>query len=284
MKKRLFKKLSIVWITIFSFYSSISFAQNIEQVDELAEHYRSVGEYEQAEASYHRIICFGNKQDRSKAMQKLGNLYLETGKKQQSVHYYRKALTTNPDNTDLFFNYCFALLSSENYDIALTELAAFPYKKKSKERYLLFKGMAHFYNGDNTESKLCLDSLTNIICPKTKGKVDSIFAHSKHKNINVAQLLSAVIPGSGQIYAGDWKNGGKALMLNGALIALTAYIGIEYGVLQTAFSAFPRFFRYYTSNILNAAKSAEKKNSEYKSQETGILLKTLKECESIKNS
>lgn len=282
MKKKLLIKPSIAWIMIFSIFSAAAEAQNMKEIEKLAGHYCTIGANEQAESLFHRIVCFGNEQQHSNALKQLGDLYLKTGDLNQSVHYYQKALDSNPSDADLFFSYCFALIKNKQYDIALTELDAFQHKKAYREQYLLYFGLSHFLNENRVEAQIYLDSLATWICPEIKGEIDSLFNTFKHKNTKVAQVLSAVIPGSGQVYSGDLANGGKSFLLNGTLMTLTAYIAVKYGAAQSLLTFFPWFMRYYTSNIQNAAKLAEEKNLKYRSKNFERILLLMNECNSIK--
>jgi len=75
----------------------------------------------------------------------------------------------------------------------------------------------------------------------------------------LAQMLSIALPGAGQIYAGDWKGGLNAALLNG-LLAWWAYRewrrGKRFESIAIAVSLIPR---YYLGSVLNARKAVERR-------------------------
>lgn len=77
----------------------------------------------------------------------------------------------------------------------------------------------------------------------------------KRKNPDVAKWLS-LVPGAGQFYAGDVKDGFNALILNGALIGVSAY-----SLCTLHFDDFFLFeanllLRFYRGNLYNAQRDA----------------------------
>ncbi len=76
----------------------------------------------------------------------------------------------------------------------------------------------------------------------------------------VAGVLSAVIPGSGQLYAGAYKHGVVTLILHG-VIAYFAYEGIRDGRhFETAAAVYTGVSRFYLSNILSASRLVREGN------------------------
>ena len=70
-------------------------------------------------------------------------------------------------------------------------------------------------------------------------------------------MLSTFLPGLGQAYAEDWKNGLNALLLNGVLGYVTLNAAIERDYDDALLSFFFLFHRYYVGNRYRAAEAAQ---------------------------
>jgi hypothetical protein len=75
----------------------------------------------------------------------------------------------------------------------------------------------------------------------------------------LAGVLSAVVPGLGQAYAGSWQGAAIALFLNGALIGATAELAHRRLYLAATASGVAASF-FYFGNVLNAADLARRRN------------------------
>jgi hypothetical protein len=58
-----------------------------------------------------------------------------------------------------------------------------------------------------------------------------------------------IIPGSGQFYAGDVKNGFNSLLLTGGFVTVGFIIAINYSLLDSFVSVIPWIQRYYIGGI-----------------------------------
>lgn len=71
--------------------------------------------------------------------------------------------------------------------------------------------------------------------------------------------MSMIIPGLGQLYAGDIKNGLNSLILTGGLFSLGIYSAINNGFLDASLSVIPWFQRYYQGGFNKAQIIAKAK-------------------------
>jgi len=76
----------------------------------------------------------------------------------------------------------------------------------------------------------------------------------------LAQILSVFIPGAGQFYAEDWRDGLNAFLLNGLLIGLTANAIYKKNYDDASLIFLLLTSRYYMGNIYHAGRDAEKYN------------------------
>lgn len=75
----------------------------------------------------------------------------------------------------------------------------------------------------------------------------------RKKSETLAVCLS-IIPGLGQTYAGDWKDGLNAFILNGALFGVSAWSILSGDYLTFILIEMDPLFRYYRGNFINAKK------------------------------
>jgi len=76
-------------------------------------------------------------------------------------------------------------------------------------------------------------------------------------NPGLAMVLSIILPGAGQIYSGDIKDGVNSI----ALLTGLTYLGIS-GSARVFVTLLPFVYRYYIGGILNARQAAEYKQQE----------------------
>ena len=70
-----------------------------------------------------------------------------------------------------------------------------------------------------------------------------------------------ILPGSGQIYSGDFKNGINSILLTGGLAALGVLMYNQYSLLDAFLAVFPWFFRYYQGGYEKAKNIAHDKRA-----------------------
>jgi len=90
----------------------------------------------------------------------------------------------------------------------------------------------------------------------------------------VAGVLSIVIPGSGQLYAGDYKNAVNSFLLVAVFAAIGTDMFIRYAWYDSLISVFPWFLRYYTGGYKNAMKIAEQKRTEKRNKRLNKIIET----------
>jgi len=83
----------------------------------------------------------------------------------------------------------------------------------------------------------------------------------KRKSPRTARLLSALLPGMGQAYAGDPADGLNALAVNGGIAALAAAAAVNRYYPEAVLLVLFPLRRYYTGNIGNAGRLAERRNA-----------------------
>jgi tetratricopeptide (TPR) repeat protein len=146
-------------------------------------------------------------------------------------------------------------IAKSNYSSAEFELIRIVHFSK----YPILKRKAHFFLGVcylyTSEWEKARKEFNDFYLSNFPDKIDSLFNTAstlEYKSPVLAKWLSTFIPGSGQIYGGDIKNGINAFLLN----SITGYFLIdsliENRLKDAMISNFTLFERYYRGNRYNA--------------------------------
>lgn len=114
------------------------------------------------------------------------------------------------------------------------------------------------------EQSILIDSIRYYF-----NKIDHV---SKRYNPSVARLLSLVLPGSGQIYCGDVKEGLNSLFLTTGLLFTGFALSGSIAAIDAAIIVLPWFQRYYSGGYQKAYKLANSKQARIKSEQLKALV------------
>jgi tetratricopeptide (TPR) repeat protein len=175
------------------------------------------------------------------------------------------------------------LIASGAYDLALAELIKVDMQSQSarlRQRARFLRGVAYLYQFKWEQARSVFQAYfdKNPSAARAAAEIDALFSEGinlPQKSKNVARLLSTFLPGLGQTYAGDWKNGLNALLLNGALGYVTLDAAIERDYDDALLSFFFLFYRYYSGNRYRAAEAAQTFNDREKRQHVEKILQAL---------
>ena len=157
------------------------------------------------------------------------------------------------------------LIASGAYDLALVELIKVDMQSQSarlRQRARFLRGVAYLYQFKWEQARSVFQVYFDEI-PSAAGaaaEIDTLFLDAlnrSQKSEKAARLLSTFLPGLGQTYAGDWKNGLNALLLNGVLGYITLDAAIERDYDDALLSFFFLFYRYYAGNRYRAMEAAQ---------------------------
>ena len=157
------------------------------------------------------------------------------------------------------------LIASGAYDLAVVELIKVDMHSRSarlRQRARFLRGVAYLYQFKWEQARLVFQTYFDEIPDATRAaaEIDALFSEAinlPQKSEKLARLLSTFLPGLGQTYAGDWKNGLNALLLNGVLGYITLDAAIERDYDDALLSFFFLSYRYYTGNRYRAAEAAQ---------------------------
>lgn len=166
----------------------------------------------------------------------------------------------------------------EKYDFAKIEaLNIKDINQTFTDRKNYYLSIISFYLNDFESSKNYLLLISNLSASSQKVVNDiykSALKSHLRPNPKVASFLSMVLPGSGQLYCGEFKSGINSFLLTGTAITVYTLISIRYSFIDAILGVFPYYQRYYTGGVINAQNMAKDKTKIKK-------MKTIKEINEI---
>ena len=266
-------------IPVFFLINLNLIAQNIDETTFLADKMFEEKEYKASIELYKRAIFFSD-ENRKDLFGRLGDSYFMLQDYKNAFISYDSAATfiINEDSLlDLNFKKADCLIFSEKYikaeEIVLSIDSFRHDDQKQKKNFYL--GLIYFANIDFEKSEQYFILAVNDTSIKSKSDIHEIFQHKrylKRPNPKIAGILSLILPGSGQLYAGDYKNAINSFLLTTAFAAIGTDMFIRYAWYDSLISVFPWFYRYYNGGYKNAMTIAEQKRTEKRNKKLNELI------------
>jgi hypothetical protein len=243
----------------------VLFAQNLDETYAFGiEQYR-IGQFESSELALERVLFFGNGKYQTECLGLIGDMRIQQGLPEEAVGYYSRAARAAVQyETQVWYllRKSSGLLANRQSKLALIDLLGISDNlPDSLVRYRNFlMGIAYFQELDFETGKSAFLSALPGEALKERQMVDSLFhelSKIKHPNPRTARILSICLPGLGQFYAGDIKNGINSFLLTGAFLALGIHTAVRYTLVDAFGSVLPWFQRYYMGGFSRAEHIAE---------------------------
>lgn len=263
------------WRTLFilCFYaiSGLSPAQNLEQTLRLADQMAAAEDWEGALYYYERVLFFGGESITSQTWEKVAAVHQALDKPEKVIDCLDAAYfiaQTEPRQRALVFKKARYLISVGRFFEGIAELSILPDQQLSAEalqrkKFLLAVG----YLGaeDLAAAERWFLSLVDSSQTAQRTQIQALFAEVKLRKPKTARTLSTIVPGLGQLYAGDGKGALNSLGLIGAFVALGVLFSFEYSILQSTWTL-PWIWRYYLGGRNEAARAVRRRNGEKKKE------------------
>ena len=247
----------------------------------------ALGDYDAAITEYKRFLFFGaNHPPAGEVQFKIGLAYRAQEWWAEAVEALIAAvqLTTETElQAERRVELAVTLIAGGAYDLALVELIKVDMQSQSarlRQRARFLRGVAYLYQFKWEQARsvfqVYFDEIPNTA--RVAAEIDTLFSEAinlPQKSEKTARLLSTFLPGLGQTYAGDWKNGLNALLLNVVLGYVTLDAAIERDYDDALLSFFFLFHRYYSGNRYRAAEAAQTFNDRENRQHVEKILQAL---------
>ncbi len=238
--------------------------------------------YQLAVKEYQRALLFAEGRKIDYLYRQIADAFFVNKQFDQAQYFYELSYKTC--NIDSVKNemlikkvQCFVLLNE--FRKAIIELYNLPdnipaYYINRKNFYLAvsYYGLRDFKKSEQYFLQVVNDSLSKQKISKLLNSKRLIY----RPNPKTAKTLSMIIPGLGQIYAGDIKNSANSLALIGGLAYLGGYMAITYSFLDSVLTVMPWFIRYYQGGYANAYSQAYKKRQKRRQKTYRKILEIIK--------
>lgn len=266
-------------ILFFLFYGFTATAE--EHPLSVGEYFFAQGNYDAAITEYKRFLFFHPDDVRiAEVYHNIGLAYRAQGLWTEAITALRTATRHAIDDeskSEYQLVFAVTLIATKDYDLAQLELIKVTLRSPSASLYrraLFLRAVAYIYQFRWEEAREVLKNWN------TDTRLDLLFDKAigmPQKSVKVARILSTILPGAGQIYAGNWRSGVNALLLNSALGFLTIDAALDRHYSDAVLWGVLVFWRYYRGNTLRAGQAAEQFNRQQIQQAADAILQWLQE-------
>lgn len=271
-----------ILLILFILISGSCFSQDLKQSFDFANELFAKKDYFGAGVTYRRVIYF-DKTDiyRKDCYKNIADCLYETQQYEEAADYYELAFfqqKTDSAKAEIIFRKMSCYLIQNNFEYAEIELLNLPpnLNAEQSKRKTFYTAVLNFsvekYDLAKTQFLSLVDS-TNI---ESQKKVEQLFI--KNEKINklnprTARIMSMIIPGLGQFYAGDIKNGANSILLTVGIATWGVVTAVRstspFDVLVTAA---PWFQRYYMGGYKKAEQITINEKKKRRSKVYNLIL------------
>jgi len=242
-----------------------AYAQNIEEVIHFGDSLFRLDKYHFALNEYQRAFYFSEIDDKALISNKIAYCYLLANDFKMARTYYDSTSYYSDSKSiqiECVFRKIICYMKEKNYGYALLKLNELDIDSSEYFRYKknLYMGISFFGLEDYDQAFHFFYKTINPYDITKKILLDQLYNDRKklmRPNPTVATVMSALIPGTGQIYAGEVYGGINSMMLLSGLF----YIGINPPYINF-FILMPFIYRYYMGGIRNANRHAKERKRE----------------------
>jgi tetratricopeptide (TPR) repeat protein len=231
--------------------------------EQIADRFMQQGDYYAAAKFYSRVYFFSGKSELGRISGKLGQAYFAKGDFERAYNHLEQAQKLEQNDslkTEWFLQKTAALALQHKYKLALLEMLNYrgKFTGEQKRKLHFIKGTVYFGEEKFEKAKESFKSAIDKKDTIALKRLDELFAKKNimRPNPKTAKWLSIFMPGSGQIYAGDLKNGINSLVLNGSLFYLFVRDAARFSFWESFIVFYPWIQRYYQGGYERAERIA----------------------------
>jgi len=238
-------------------------AQSSDQAFLLAESLYAEADYDQAILEANRAVFF-NDSIKMPVSLLLSNCYEKKEMYDEAIHYLTVAAEQEFDDSlykELVFRKINLYLRSKQPAYAFIELSRLKCENSVyfSTRQDLYYALAYFQISDFNNSKKYSEKLLTGYSGYDSCFLNNFFLkaiRNSERSTLIPALSSALIPGSGQLMNGNYRDAANSFALNAVLAAVTYFTFVRLKPLDAIITMFPFVHRYYLSNIFIARDMA----------------------------
>lgn len=246
-------------------------AQNLEQTLRLADQMVTTANWDGALYYYERVLFFGEDRITGQTWEKVAEVHQALNNPEKVIDCLDAAYflaQTERRKRDLIFKKAHYLVSLGRFFEGIAEISILSDQQLSAEelqrkRFLLAVG----YLGaeDFSASERWFLTLVDSTHTEQREEIQALFAKMNIQKPKTARILSSIVPGLGQLYAGDGKAAINSLGLIGAFVGVGVFSSLESSIWQGTWTL-PWIWRYYQGGILEAGRAVRRRNGRKKKE------------------
>ncbi len=260
----------LLFIFSFLFNSTFAFSQNFEETIKYADKAFAEQKFQIATKEYQRALFFCENKQRQYLVKQLAECsFNQRNFAQAAVYYDNSYYLAKSDSMkyEMLFKKSNCLILDRKFHFAIAELFnlndTLPYYFQRKKNF--YMGVCYFGIENYRLAEQYFVNSIDSSNVEARNEVKKIFASKRsiyRPSPDAAFYMSMIIPGLGQLYAGDLKSGINSFILTTAFLALGINIAVVYRPVDAFISVLPWFYRYYQGGYAHAEKIAEVKRAE----------------------
>jgi tetratricopeptide (TPR) repeat protein len=253
---------------IFSFIFTAQ-SQNFEQTIQFADKQFELKNYQLAVKEYQRALFFSEGNQFDYLYQQIAHSFYINNQFEQALYFYDLSYKTAKNDSIKFeriFNRSLCFLKTNKFKQSIQELLNLTDSLSNyfNDRRNFYFAVSYFGLEDFKKSESYFLACLKNADKNARTEIEDLFGRKKNlyrPNPKTAKTLSMILPGSGQIYAGDVKNSLNSVLLTGSFVMLAIVMAQQYSILDAVLTALPWFTRYYKGGYANAKKIAQNKRA-----------------------
>lgn len=237
-------------------------AQDLKQSFDFANELFEKKDYAGASVTYRRVIYFDKTEIyRKDCYKNIADCLFETQQFEEAADYYELAFfqqKTDSLKAEVIFRKLACFLVLNNFEYAEVELLNLPDNLTAEQsrRKIFYSAVFNFSTEKYDKAQEQFLALIPVSDKETQKKVVDLFIRNeKINNLNPrkAKIMSMILPGLGQFYAGDIKNGTNSILLTSAIATWGILAAIKSASpFDALITMVPWFQRYYTGGYKKA--------------------------------
>lgn len=271
-------KLYVLILFVMGLYARVGgeTMDALSLADSFAEH----GYYYEAVTEYKRHLFLQGDTVDGDVYSRLGLSYFYTGEWGKAKVNYQKAMLMTDDDSlrdDYQMQLSACMMGQEenkSAEIELLKIQAFSAFPSMRCRASLLLAVCRVKLGKWDEAKRDLGVYLD-----DSSSIDSLFngiRKTMYRSPEKARLLSIILPGAGQMYAGDYINSLNAFGLNGLLLYLMLHSLVNREYQDALISFLPLVQRYYKGNYYNAEQICKRRNEQIDKVQCEVILEKIR--------
>lgn len=261
------KSVNILLCCILFCFSLKCKSDSIEDIIKFSNRLYHEGDYLQALHEYQRAYFFCKREFKAGIGEKIAGCYMILNDFPMARSFHDSVIFYSNNDTlriNSEFQKILCFMKENNFGYALLKLNDLELEDETQlhRRRNLYQGICYFGIGQYDASHQYLLNSISKTDTIRRLQLERLFENQNvlmRPNSNAAIMLSMIIPGTGQFYSGDIKNGLNSLLLLSGIIYLGTIVSSGGLVLIV-----PIFCRYYLGGIVHAKQIADKKRIEKK--------------------